>query len=389
MDILYRDPGIAFPEFHAVDAASFPPPSLTETQFNERTAADYWTARAGDGALAGFLNAGPRGGRYHVSLIMVAPNYRRRGLAARLLARAEARARELGYDRLALHVRADNDAAQRVYRRFGFAFTGSRQRRFAVALDDPRLRGVSPLTVEEQAGPAGFNHPLRLFEGGVPVGSGSFSAEISGCKDFALAEAPRYLPAALAALAGLCRDGAETLYVLTVDEPTAAACAALGLATEREVLDMEKQLAPKREITIASERLDAATYIDFLRRTDLGSQYPKERFAERIEKLVRNVSISLTARDEGSKLVGVCFAITDFAYWMFVTDLGVDRDYVHQGIGKKLMARALEEAGGEKDIIVYTCPNENAVAFYEKLGMSRTDDMMMYNHVDWTDWTVE
>ena len=143
------------------------------------------------------------------------------------------------------------------------------------------------------------------------------------------------------------------------------------------------------DIAIQSERLSAETYIDFLRRTDLGSQYPMERFAERIEKLVKNVPISLTARDESGKLVGVCFAITDFAYWMFVTDLGVDREYVYQGIGKKLMAHALEEAGGEKDIIVYTCPNESAVGFYEKLGMCRTDDMMMYNHVDWTEWTVE
>ena len=142
-------------------------------------------------------------------------------------------------------------------------------------------------------------------------------------------------------------------------------------------------------ITINSERLTAEVYIDFLRRTDLGSQYPKERFAERIEKLVKNVPISLTARDENGALVGVCFAITDFAYWMFVTDLGVDRSCVHQGIGKRLMERALAEAGGEKDIIVYTCPNENAVGFYEKLGMCRTDDMMMYNHVDWTDFTVE
>ena len=143
------------------------------------------------------------------------------------------------------------------------------------------------------------------------------------------------------------------------------------------------------DIAIGSERLSAETYIDFLRLTDLGSQYPKERFEQRIAKLVKNVPISLTARDADGRLVGVCFAITDFAYWMFVTDLGVDRDCVHQGIGKKLMARALEEAGGEKDIIVYTCPNENAVGFYEKLGMSRTDDMMIYNHVDWTDWTVE
>ncbi len=38
-------------------------------------------------------------------------------------------------------------------------------------------------------------------------------------------------------------------------------------------------------IKITSERISADVYIDFLKRTDLGSQYPKERFEERIEKL--------------------------------------------------------------------------------------------------------
>lgn len=33
-------------------------------------------------------------------------------------------------------------------------------------------------------------------------------------------------------------------------------------------------------ITYKEERLSAEEYIDFLKRTDLGSQYPKERFRE-------------------------------------------------------------------------------------------------------------
>ena len=39
-------------------------------------------------------------------------------------------------------------------------------------------------------------------------------------------------------------------------------------------------------ITIKEERISAEEYIDFLKRTDLGLQYPKERFYERIPKLV-------------------------------------------------------------------------------------------------------
>lgn len=141
-------------------------------------------------------------------------------------------------------------------------------------------------------------------------------------------------------------------------------------------------------ITYKEERLSADSYIEFLKETDLGSQYPKERFRERIEKLVRNVSISLVARD-GKKIVGVLFGLTDFSYWLYVTDLGVDRHYEGQGIGRSLMKRAHELAGGEKDIAVYLIANENAIPFYEKIGMKLSDDVMQYNKVEWTEFTVK
>lgn len=144
-----------------------------------------------------------------------------------------------------------------------------------------------------------------------------------------------------------------------------------------------------KTITIKEERLSAEEYIDFLKRTDLGSQYPKERFYDRIPKLVKNVSISLVARNAEGLVVGVLFGLTDFCYWLYITDLGVDRNYERQGIATKLMKQAHELAGGEKDIAVYLIANENAIPFYEKLGMNHADEVMEYNHIDWTGWTVE
>ena len=141
--------------------------------------------------------------------------------------------------------------------------------------------------------------------------------------------------------------------------------------------------------SIISERLTAEEYIDFLKRTDLGSQYPLERFDERIARLVNTVSVSLTARNDDGLLIGVLFGLTDFAYWLYVTDLGVDRRYERQGIGRKLMQTAHEMAGGERDIAVYLVANENAVPFYEKLGMKKADDGMKYNHIEWTEFTVK
>ena len=145
----------------------------------------------------------------------------------------------------------------------------------------------------------------------------------------------------------------------------------------------------KENITIREERISAEDYIDFLKRTDLGSQYPKERFYERIPKLVSNVSISLVARNEEGLVVGVLFGLTDYCYWLYITDLGVDRNYERHGIATRLMKTAHEIAGGEKDIAVYLIANENAVPFYQKLGMKFSDDVMQYNHIEWTEWTVE
>ena len=159
--------------------------------------------------------------------------------------------------------------------------------------------------------------------------------------------------------------------------------------TRRQWNSLDRELGCAGDISIRRERLTAEEYIDFLKRCNLGSQYPRERFRKRIEMLTASVPVSLTARDTEGLLVGVLFALTDFAYWMFVTDLGVARGFECRGIGTALMKCAHALAGGEKDIAVYTVANENAAGFYEKLGMKYSDDVMQYFKIDWTPWTVE
>ena len=140
---------------------------------------------------------------------------------------------------------------------------------------------------------------------------------------------------------------------------------------------------------IKEERITKNEYIDFLKRSNLGTQYPKEDFEKRIDKLVKNASISLIARNEDGLIVGVLFAISDFAYWMFVTDLGVAVDYERLGIAKALMHKAHEIAGGERNIAIYLVANSEAIVFYEKIGMHKTDEVMEYNNVAWTSFKVE
>ncbi|MBI5945583.1 MAG: GNAT family N-acetyltransferase [Chloroflexi bacterium] len=156
-------------------------------------------------------------------------------------------------------------------------------------------------------------------------------------------------------------------------------------------VDYEKMMTIKNgeDVTLRTEYVSAEEYIDFLRRSDLGKQYPKEDFQHRVTALVRNVQISLIARNKQSQIIGICFGLTDFVYWLFITDLGVDRSYEKQGLGKALMEIVHDLAGGEKKIIVFAYANENAIPFYEKIGMEETKSMMIKDNIEWTEFVVE
>lgn len=136
------------------------------------------------------------------------------------------------------------------------------------------------------------------------------------------------------------------------------------------------------------ERLAYAEYYDFLKRTDLGSQYPAKNFEARVTKLLQNVDICVTARNPEGLLVGVCLGLTDWVYFLFLTDLGVDRDYLRQGIGKTLVDVTREVAGGQDDITTTTISNENAIEFYRSCGMVNQDDLVVQYCKDWENFVV-
>jgi GNAT superfamily N-acetyltransferase len=142
------------------------------------------------------------------------------------------------------------------------------------------------------------------------------------------------------------------------------------------------------EVTIRHERIGASEYIAFLATTGLGQQYPAEDFVERVSTLVNNVQISLVARNPAGSVVAICFGLTDFAYWLFLTDLGVAQGYERLGIGRRLMTIAHELAGGEERIVQFCYANENAMPFYEKLGMRQSTDVIEKDKVRWTSFTV-
>lgn len=137
------------------------------------------------------------------------------------------------------------------------------------------------------------------------------------------------------------------------------------------------------------EDITFAEYHEFLKRTDLGGQYPAERFEERVTMTLRNRSIGISARDGDHRLVGVCLGLTDFAYFLFITDLGVDRAYERQGLGTELMTRLHEAAGGLDEISAVTVSNKRAVGFYRRLGYEGDEALVWKPCRTWTPMKVE
>jgi ribosomal protein S18 acetylase RimI-like enzyme len=113
--------------------------------------------------------------------------------------------------------------------------------------------------------------------------------------------------------------------------------------------------------------LTAEEFLDLLVRSTLAERRPVED-RERIDAMLRNADLILTARIEG-RLVGVARAITDFVYCCYLSDLAVDETCQRQGIGKELMRRVAEAAGTQTKLILLAAPK--AVDYYPKIGMVR------------------
>lgn len=82
-------------------------------------------------ALAGYLCSWQVCGELHILNVVIAPELRRRGLAASLLRHVLQRARRDGCTRAFLEVRVGNAGAIALYRAFGFRPTGQRRGYYA------------------------------------------------------------------------------------------------------------------------------------------------------------------------------------------------------------------------------------------------------------------
>jgi ribosomal-protein-alanine N-acetyltransferase len=97
----------------------------------------------GDGpAIAGFIVARVMAGELHINNVAVRPEFRRQGIAGRLVEAVLRQAREDGARMAFLEVRAGNFPAQGLYSRCGFRVTGRRRRYYRQPVEDALLMSV-------------------------------------------------------------------------------------------------------------------------------------------------------------------------------------------------------------------------------------------------------
>ena len=84
----------------------------------------------------------------HIATIATHPDFRRRGIGKRILTEALQDGYKAGARRAFLEVRETNEAAQTMYRKFGFAVTGRRPKYYKDNGEDAILMTLEPLEME-------------------------------------------------------------------------------------------------------------------------------------------------------------------------------------------------------------------------------------------------
>ena len=129
--------------------------SLFSSELRYRDTRVYVIARIGT-QLVGFAGLMLVAGDGHITNVGVDGEHRREGIATRLMLELARRALAEGAVALTLEVRASNDGAQALYRRFGFVPAGVRKAYYADTNEDALIMWANDIDTPE--------YRARLFE---------------------------------------------------------------------------------------------------------------------------------------------------------------------------------------------------------------------------------
>ena len=122
------------------------------------------------------------------------------------------------------------------------------------------------------------------------------------------------------------------------------------------------------KVTYRSDiKITVDDFIDLLQRSTLDERRPVQD-KERIARMLEHANVLVTAWS-ADLLVGVSRAVTDFSFCCYLSDLAVDEQYQHQGIGKELVNLTHAAAGMETQLILLAAPK--AINYYPRIGMKQ------------------
>lgn len=117
-------------------------------------------------------------------------------------------------------------------------------------------------------------------------------------------------------------------------------------------------------------KITVPDFTDLLKRSSLDARRPVND-PQRIQKMLDHANVMVTAWAD-DRLIGVSRALTDFSFCCYLSDLAVDQEFQHQGVGKELVRLTHEVAGTDTTLILLAAPA--ATQYYPKIGMMNFPD---------------
>lgn len=115
----------------------------------------------------------------------------------------------------------------------------------------------------------------------------------------------------------------------------------------------------------SEKKITTDEFIQILKDSTLAERRPVND-RSRIERMLNNANIVITAWDDENKLIGISRAISDFAFCTYISDLAVHTAYQKQGIGKKLIEETRKKSGGKGAFFLFAAPK--AIDYYSHIG---------------------
>ena len=132
------------------------------------------------------------------------------------------------------------------------------------------------------------------------------------------------------------------------------------------------------EIThIAQPKITTQDFIDILDKSTLGLRRPLAD-VEAMKLMFQHGNVYVGAF-HGDQLVGLARVMTDFVFTSYLSDLAIDEEYQHQGIGKQLIKEVKKYIPRAK-IILLAAPA--AEGYYPKIGMQNHGHCYILDNID-------